>query len=213
MQLTRLHEKFLIRANIIHITTLLAYINLNYIFVFQKILFEETKNWWNADNLSYPLVFYKFRSCWTNVFQKSILRAMQMNTTLIAYYHTQLLTSLIDYNTSSDSTFLLNNYWHLTFNCWFTENCSQGATGYAKSMSFEKIRFNNVQNPIIIDQNYGAKANNYTIQVCNYYNQNYHHHGCDIFYIYHHHHDSYMVLPLFSVSSHKFDGNLFPHVH
>ncbi|THU56189.1 hypothetical protein C4D60_Mb11t14640 [Musa balbisiana] len=40
----------------------------------------------------------------------------------------------------------------------------QGATGYAKSMSFEKIRFNNVQNPIIIDQNYGAKANNYTIQ-------------------------------------------------
>ncbi|URD81463.1 Glycosyl hydrolases family 28, partial [Musa troglodytarum] len=40
----------------------------------------------------------------------------------------------------------------------------QGATGYAKSMSFERIRFNNVQNPIIIDQNYGAKANNYTIQ-------------------------------------------------
>lgn len=35
---------------------------------------------------------------------------MQMNTTLIAYYHTQLLTSLIDYNASSDSTFLLNNY-------------------------------------------------------------------------------------------------------
>ncbi|KAF6156646.1 hypothetical protein GIB67_017782 [Kingdonia uniflora] len=34
----------------------------------------------------------------------------------------------------------------------------QGATGYARGITFEKLTFNWVQNPIIIDQNYFSKV-------------------------------------------------------